>query len=365
MPEFRAARCTRYRYRYSECQRCLEVCPHNAIELHDSGATLRADACRDCGLCTSACRTQAWVHPDWNPITLLREIIRHPGYRIACAPCGAKAQAQVPCLGALDGVWLAYLAKRGIAIELHGAWHCEHCEHGARGAERLELNREAMNALHQAAQGAVPDAAAWVLPRYAPAPSGLRLRTRPAPRPHSEAGRRNWLQRWLRRPQPEKATPAASPIEDKAIRAGAWAVSEMRELLTIVTRQDAPFELPLHEGLPAHALTLHSGCTVCEACFRVCPSGALQIDENPLDWGLSFQADLCMACEVCLEVCQPRVLDVQTSFDARPDQNATRLLALGKQRCARCDRFFASNAPATTCPVCRDDEDAFTALFGD
>ena len=39
-PEFRAPHCTRYRYRYSECRRCADACPHNAIGLSDEGVTI-------------------------------------------------------------------------------------------------------------------------------------------------------------------------------------------------------------------------------------------------------------------------------------------------------------------------------------
>ncbi|TRZ96361.1 MAG: 4Fe-4S ferredoxin, partial [Rhodocyclaceae bacterium] len=39
-PEFRASHCVRYRYRYSECARCLNACPHDAISLTDTGAAI-------------------------------------------------------------------------------------------------------------------------------------------------------------------------------------------------------------------------------------------------------------------------------------------------------------------------------------
>lgn len=156
-------------------------------------------------------------------------------------------------------------------------------------------------------------------------------------------------------------------VPEKAIRAGAYAVSKQRELLQIVCRQrdDHPFHVKLHESLPLMQLSLQSGCTLCEACFRVCPMGALQIVENPGDWALTFQADRCVACEVCLEVCQPRVLDAAASFDARPEQPPITLISRTKQRCSRCDRHFVSPTPEKICSVCGDDEDAFSAIFGD
>jgi len=161
-------------------------------------------------------------------------------------------------------------------------------------------------------------------------------------------------------------SPAPPPIPNQAIRPGPYALPERRELLQIVcTRKDGqPFQAPLHEALPMFALTLRPGCTTCEACFRVCPTGALEIEESPDDYQLKFDADRCVGCAVCLEACQPRVLDVEAVFDARPEQPPRVLLAMSKQRCARCDRHFVSPVPEESCPICRDDEDAFTAIFG-
>lgn len=368
-PQFHASRCTRYRYRYSACRRCAEACPHAAITLGEEGATLDAARCQNCALCMSACPTGAWTSEAFKPIELLRQAIRQPEFSLACAPSGGAADAVVPCLGAIDAASLAYLAKRRIPVTLHGADRCAECAHGRGGAEQLALKLEACAVLMRAAEpvGGAP----WVAPRLAAdathAPAA-------APRPAQQdfaAGRRQLFRRLVGRGVDEiahAAEPLAAPppAPDKAIRAGAYALPEQRELLQIVCQRSdgAPFSVPLHDALPLMALSLHPGCTVCEACFRVCPTGAIQIEESPADWQLKFDADRCVGCEACLEVCQPRVLDAEPVFDARPEQPARVLLALSKQRCTRCDRHFVSPLPEQTCPVCRDDEDAFTAIFG-
>jgi ferredoxin len=160
--------------------------------------------------------------------------------------------------------------------------------------------------------------------------------------------------------------PAAEPVPDKAIRAGAYALTEQRELLQIVAgRKDGEtFRVAIHEALPALDITISPGCTVCEACFRVCPTGAIKITENPGDWALEFQRDRCVGCAACLEVCQPRVLDAAATFDLTPDQPPRTLISLAKQRCDRCDRFFVSPRPEKTCKICSDDQDAFSAIYG-
>lgn len=373
MPEFRPANCTRYRYRYSECRRCADACPHDAITLSDEGAALLADRCQNCALCISACHTKAWSSDDFKPIDILRTAIKKTSFSLACEPSGCQADALVPCLGAVDAVWLAYMAKRRIPVTLHGSGHCGQCAHGKTGAEQLRLNLEAVDLL--AAAQIVDEASdtpesQWVMPTLAEDDRSASRQKSTQVKSATGSARRSLFGRLFRGKlepdleNPKKDLPALVPA--KAIRAGAYMVSDQRELLQIVCKQktDRPFIVAWHERLPLMQLSLQSGCTLCEACFRVCPTGAIQIEQNPHDWALTFQTDRCVACEVCLEVCQPRVLDAQVAFDARPGQPAITLIQQAMQRCSRCDRHFASPTPQKTCPICSDDEDAFDAIFG-
>jgi len=366
-PELRASRCTRYRFRYSACSRCADVCPHDAVALTDEGVRIDPARCQNCALCTTACPTDALASEALKPVDMLREAIRHERFAIACAPSGVSGDVVVPCLGAVDAGSLAYLAKRRIPVTLRGSAQCEHCAHGARGAAQLARNLNACVLLQDAAASA-DKPADWIAPQL-DEPDGAAADSRGAA-PFA-AGRRQWFRRLVGRGAAEVArsleVPVPAPMTpDKAIRPGPYALPERRELLQIVCtrKDDQPFRVPLHEALPMMALSLQPGCTTCEACFRVCPTGAIQIEESPANYQLKFDADRCVACAVCLDVCQPRVLDADASFDARPEQPPRVLLAMAKQRCARCDRHFVSLTPQECCPICRDDEDAFTAIFG-
>ena len=359
-PEFRAARCVRFRYRYSECTRCQDTCPHEAISLSDSGAAIDADKCRNCALCVSACRTGAFAADNFKPIDMLRQAIKAERFSIACAPSGHAADAVVPCLGALDASLLAYLEKRKLPTTLLGASLCSDCAHGSKGAAQLAANLEAVAELRAAA---APDE--W-LPIEVVDNTPV-----PETRPRFTSSRRHLFRRLFARGVDEvsaavAARPPSQPAPDKAIRAGAYALTEQRELLQIVAaRKDTePFRVTIHEALPALDISIGPGCTVCEACFRVCPTGAISITENPGDWAMLFQRDRCVGCAACMEVCQPRVLDAATIFELTPDQPPRPLISLAKQRCNRCDRFFVSPHPEKTCKVCSDDQDAFTAIYG-
>lgn len=356
-PDFELTRCVRYRYRYSECRRCQEACPHEAIVPGDEGVVLDAGRCRNCALCTTACPTAALVPGNLPRVELLKRAITGKTASFACLPSGLAADATVPCLGALDGAMLAYLGKRGIAVELRGASHCESCEHGSRGAEALARNGEICTALDEACGETW---ASLTVVSDTPAASFEEFRS----------GRRGLFRRLIGRgvAEAEKAIqePLELPVVDKAIRPGPWYVPEMRELLAIVCRrQDGePCLVPAVPGLPLAQMTLARGCTHCEACVRACPTGALQIRETANESAFLFFPDRCVGCAVCAEVCQPRVLRPARIANATAKVGATALDILAKQRCQRCDRFFASSAPAAICPVCRDDDDAFGSIFG-
>lgn len=253
---------------------------------------------------------------------------------------------------------LAYLGKRGIPVELRGAHHCDQCAHGATGAAQIDANLEAASMLRTAS------GEAWAPVSIASA--AQEGRTRGA---GPESGRRQLFRRLLGRASTEFRTAqevaAPEPVPDRAIRAARPFVTEPRELMQIIAKKaDGEFTVREHESLPLMKLTLAAGCTACEACFRACPTGALQVRETDTAWSLAFDIDRCVACEVCLEVCGPRVLRSLEEFDVAPGRDETALHALRKQRCERCDRAFVSNVPAAACPVCADDENAFDAIFG-
>lgn len=359
IPEVRGAQCVRYRYRYSDCRRCADACPHEAVTLTDEGVRLDAGRCQNCALCASACRTGALAAGSLPRIDLLRRAIKQQRFSFACAPSQAQGDAVVPCLGGLDAVMLAYLAKRGISVELRGAYHCERCAHGARGGAQLALNLE--GAARLAASAANEP---WSEIRVIEAPDGGMAADKPS------LGRRQLFRRLVGRgidAVVATGEPAdALPVPEKAIRPGPYVGTDQRELLRIVGKrpEQARMRLEAHLAIPALELELDPGCTACEACFRACPTGALAIGESQDDWLLAFDADRCVACEVCIEVCQPKVLHASPSVDISPDSPRRALHRLGKQRCARCDRFFVSPQPAEHCPVCVDDADAFEQIFG-
>lgn len=359
-PEYRASRCTRFRYRYSGCSRCADACPHEAVELGDEGIKISATACQNCALCAAACPTEALLADNLPRIEVLKRVAKRPEVTFACAPSESKGDEIVPCLGALDAAMLAYLASRGIAVTLAGTQHCAECVHGARGEARLGLNLEVVEALRAKVGNnkwvdiVVPDES----------------ESDPVKIEHNPS-RRHLFRRFVGRGADQMTRPVtaseAHPVPLKAIRFAAPFSTAGRELLQILfnTPQETPTSLSVHAALLAAQVGIQPGCTACEACARACPTGSMQIRESGTAWKLGFEFTRCVGCGVCVEVCQPNVLYFKDEMEnlAKSPEPVT-LHALGKQRCARCDRFFISPVPEEICPICEGDDADFTSLFG-
>lgn len=363
IPESRTSRCVRYRYRYSTCQRCADACPHEAVTLSDEGVAIDAVRCQNCALCAAVCPTETLLADNLPRIDLLKLAIKQKKFSFACAPSAEKGDAVVPCLGALDAAMLSYLASRGIAVELLGSEHCTYCAHAPKGAEQLAMHLEGLALLREAA-GDEQWAETAVVKRGNRVDGGSR--------DMHQASRRQMFRRLVGRGIDAATHPGAqqpdAPVPSKAIRIAAPFMTEQRELLHTLWQSKAENQhrIEPHPALHMAQMKVKEGCTACEACARVCPTGALRIVEGSTAWALTFQFSRCIGCDVCLEVCQPGVLQPLEVIDlvAEVEKQPVILHRLSKKRCNRCDRFFISAVDSENCPICEGDDEDFTEIFG-
>lgn len=356
IPLFRAERCVRYRYRYSECERCESACPHEAISLTDAGVELSQERCQSCGLCVPVCPTEALSDRELSAEHLLKVAGRGRELTLACTPSGAQGDAMVPCLGALHPVVLAELARRGIAVTLAGTTHCGVCVHAGKGGGAIRDNQEA----HALLCAALPPQTCAPLQFADDAVSG-------ADTGHDIARRSLFRRIAAKSMDVASGRIEAPPAPLKAIRAGAPFLPEHKVLLNglFAASGETPVRVARHDMIPAEDWRVVAGCTYCEACVRVCPTGAMQLLENQSAWRLAILNDRCVACDVCAEVCQPGVLRAaETDQVIVNKQNGRLLAAVAKRRCSRCDRVFVDDRGNEICQICSGDDDDFASIFG-
>jgi ferredoxin len=358
-PSFRAEHCVRYRYTYSECNRCADACPHEAIRSFDAGVEVIGELCKSCALCVAACPTEALTEKSVSSKSLLGIAADEKQVTIACAPSGARGDAVVPCLGAINAVVLADLSRRGVAVQLAGTGHCEFCIHAAKGPELLRLHLAARSALC-----GVEGTEEWATLSLKDDVSQISVNEDDG----HIASRRDLFRRFIGRGidvMTEVADTPPAPL--KAIRAAPPFLPERKEVLNrlYAALGDKPARVARFPVLPAEDMVIVQGCTSCEACVRVCPTGALQLLESNSEWRVIFLGERCVGCDVCAEVCQPKVLRQRDTEDIDVAKRKARVLrGVSKRRCTRCDRVFAAESGSAICPVCSGDDEDFASIFG-
>ncbi|MDH3355004.1 MAG: 4Fe-4S binding protein [Chromatiales bacterium] len=350
-PKIYLERCSRYRFSYSQCHYCREVCPHDALQLSEQGVELEAGKCANCGLCSSACPTNVF-HAAHIPTSKLLQAEKD--ISVSCLPSQIEAELTVPCLGAIDAVVMSELAQRGIEVTLKGSSHCEECAHAPQGKQIL---KETLAAVESLCQSMSDDS--WIKPRLdndIKANNGV---------DRARAGRRQFFRRFL-----ASGVAAAQSNEplikhkvlETAVRPAAHYIPQKRKLLSKITKECD--SIILNEDV---AFTFSVGivsatedCSGCEICSRVCPTGALSIHEEDKTWQLHIFGDRCLGCGLCIESCSYNAIELNPIIASAAQDNI--LHSLYRYRCQSCGRHFV-HSDSDLCPVCKDDEESFDAIF--
>jgi len=99
------------------------------------------------------------------------------------------------------------------------------------------------------------------------------------------------------------------------------------------------------------------GCTNCQICYRICPTGALSTDKK---FSLiNFDAMLCVKCHLCHDVCEPDAIHLQPGYEIKeffePSQRT--LATFDIKRCNECGNPFTYKGGILECPRCKEEED--------
>jgi formate hydrogenlyase subunit 6/NADH:ubiquinone oxidoreductase subunit I len=309
-----AKHCTHRHHQASTCSRCVQVCPTHAISVSADGPQLDALGCIDCGACASVCPTGALEPLKPTDPALLQMIATSAActnrVTIACAQVSSLGSDIVTlhCLARLDRSLLLFAFARGAVSVRLCAGACDDCVKGHLVAQVSSVVADARRVLELfAVPGRIDFGEALEIPESeATPPVGL---TRRGLFEILRKGGRDYAAKAVTVFLPE---PGAK--QEKSRRENPGQVPLKRELLLASLRALVPEgSAPPGARSPFMAPQLdRTRCNGCAMCGRICPSGALGIEEDG-DGGLlriTCQEGTCVECGLCVEMCERKALSL-------------------------------------------------------
>ncbi|MDX2004310.1 MAG: 4Fe-4S dicluster domain-containing protein [Meiothermus sp.] len=276
-PRFTGQRCLLERNTVGGCDLCQAACPHQAVDLSNFTAQIDATKCTSCGLCTAVCPGAALEFP-LGPIQ--EGLIRGRG-QIRCSKVPGSGD-EVRCLGQLTPGVLAEAASRFGPLTLaHG--DCQSCKIGS--PEMPERVQQAVD------EGR----------KFFPA---LEARLQQEELRGAAVGRREFF----------------GAVMGGAKRSAAEVVPNLPMLEPEPdARDERPAELRLRrmaarraaEPLSWPKIAIAEGCTLCPVCTNVCPTKAVERENDGNEYSIKLDVSACTGCGACVASCPPQVITLE------------------------------------------------------
>lgn len=286
--------------RFLECQKCVEVCPANALTIKEDQPILQKEKCLLCGRCISICPSSVFDYTISSNISLLQDVMKksqHQTLSIICTKMSGSLQQNkesvmtVPCLLRLSHLFflLGIALDRIIEIPIG---RCLSFECPQKKVVPIILEEELKKT-----DSIISGSSSNIVQRedFHTTERGDR----------ASLSRRHFLQLF---------TSGAHDLKENTLRITEDMIKELIHegeenallqynsllffLLTEIKKsQSHLFERV--EYLPLKTIKMEDSCVYCQMCMKACPTKALKAENGTI----YYRPFYCLNCGICSTIC--------------------------------------------------------------
>lgn len=309
-----------------ECTLCLQACPHQAI---DQKKNIDPEKCTECGACMAVCPSDGFVDKD---IDKLSDYLFNSDEIILNCPLAQPQGFEISCLGMLDkdawSVLMLLAAEKKVRI-LTG--DCGTC----RDKQACLLGVEFFKMIHALWQDH-PRINIEVLPDKED--SGIE------PRVITGSANNKGIKDKLR----EQGKNTLKALIPDIIAEETYNIPKTRQWLAECLK------LSPDTKLPYQVLKADNNCTGCGVCAKICPQGALQLNETQDGiTRLIYEPVKCVQCGRCAEICLPKALRFEhVDLSSKYLLGKILLCQSRIRKCTKCGKQIYHNLEPALCLAC-------------
>jgi ferredoxin len=277
-----ADHCLRKTSPFSSCTACIDFCPEQAINGGKGTLTIDHNRCNGCGRCITLCPVQALMGESPRRKTLNGMLIFE--------------DEPLPTTNELF-----YLYKRGI--------RSIYVKTEEKALAQLQSMLEGVNPLLER-MGKVPISIT----------SELGLST-----PEKKVSRRDFF---------TNVTSSSKKLALSIAAPAKWRFNQEQ------------FKVAgMFQGWSLYSVEINSSCTLCETCFKLCPSTVFTLKDEQLE----INSEACSGCMLCVDVCMDK--GIQINQEVKEAQSAS--MSVIHNTCKSCHSSFTYWEEKETCPICK------------